>query len=90
MMERVDDLSAGVLEEQSFAARVKAFLEAKEASQRLLDELMKLRQETESYATAHRSLDAASASVSALAQRLEATAGRLAQVIDALRLNGTP
>lgn len=66
------------------------FLQAEEQANRLVDELTRLKEETESYTTSRRALDAAAGGVSELATRMADVAGQLGALGETLRSIGTP
>lgn len=66
------------------------FLQAEEEANRLIEELGKLRKETESYASASKSLNQASSEVGKTARSLQAVAENSAQVFKTLNAIGTP
>ena len=70
--------------------RVDAFLRAEEEADRLVDELTRLKEETESYTTARQALGQAAEGVSELATRLAEIAGQFGKVVETLRSIGTP
>jgi len=69
---------------------VETFLEAEEAANRVVEELSKLKTETESYRTARSALDKAGTDMARLAGNLADAAQRLDAVIQTLRNIGTP
>lgn len=69
---------------------VEAFMEAEEEASRLVEELARLKVETESYRTARGTLEEAGAGVARLAGELADAAQRLDGVIQTLRTIGTP
>ena len=69
---------------------VDAFLRAEEQADRLVTELTRLKEEIESYRTAHQALGQAAEGVSALAARSAELAVQLGRVVETLRSIGTP
>lgn len=69
---------------------VETFMEVEEEASRLVEELTRLKAETESYRTARSALDEASTGVARLAGELADAAQRLDGVIQTLRSIGTP
>jgi DNA repair ATPase RecN len=72
------------------SSHVEEFLKAEEEAHRLVDELTKLKAETESYATARGALSEAMKKVSDSAGKLSELAKRLGDVVETMRSIGTP
>lgn len=67
-----------------------SFLEAEEQANRLVEELVRLKQEVESYAVARQTLDGAAQRVKGLLDPMTEAASRMRDVVSALERIGTP
>ena len=69
---------------------VEVFLQAEAEAHQLVEQLVKLREETESYAAAHTALDKAADGLGKLSDVLGGITQRLGEVVQTLRSIGTP
>ena len=72
------------------ANKTDEFLRAEEEAHRLVEVLQSLSQEVQSYKSAHEALGEAAVGVGDLAKRSGAAASQIAEVVEALRVIGTP
>lgn len=70
--------------------RTEQFLQLEDQAEKLVDELERLRKETESYATASRTLDEASGRLTVTAQALDRLTGDLGTFVKAMGEAGLP